>query len=124
MKAGAKAAKTVFICRECGHQSPKWMGKCPDCGKWDTLLEEKRVPRKGASEMQRWSTKAAEPVEPEEKADAAPEPEETVEATADSGGEAVVEDNAAAKDAIDATAQDAQPVEEDPAAAEKKDKDA
>ena len=35
-----KSAKTIFVCQECGHQTPKWMGKCPDCGKWDTLVEE------------------------------------------------------------------------------------
>ncbi len=35
-----KSAKTIFVCQECGHQAPKWMGKCPDCGKWDTLVEE------------------------------------------------------------------------------------
>jgi len=35
-----KAPKTIFSCQACGYQSPKWMGRCPDCGKWDTLLEE------------------------------------------------------------------------------------
>jgi len=35
-----KAAKTIFSCQSCGHQTPKWMGKCPDCGQWDTLVEE------------------------------------------------------------------------------------
>jgi DNA repair protein RadA/Sms len=62
VKPGQKSPKIVFICQECGHQSPKWMGKCPDCGKWDTLQEEKQAPRKGGSEMQRWSKKAAKPV--------------------------------------------------------------
>lgn len=32
--------KTVYICTECGAQSSKWMGKCPHCGKWNTLTEE------------------------------------------------------------------------------------
>ncbi len=32
--------KTVFVCQNCGHQSLKWMGKCPDCGEWDTFVEE------------------------------------------------------------------------------------
>jgi DNA repair protein RadA/Sms len=35
-----KPDKTVFICQNCGHASPKWLGKCPDCGQWDTLVEE------------------------------------------------------------------------------------
>ena len=32
--------KTVYVCTECGSQSSKWMGKCPHCGKWNTLTEE------------------------------------------------------------------------------------
>ncbi len=35
-----KISKSVYVCRECGYQAPKWMGRCPDCGKWDTLVEE------------------------------------------------------------------------------------
>lgn len=35
-----KHAGTVFVCQECGYQAPKWMGKCPDCAKWDTLVEQ------------------------------------------------------------------------------------
>ncbi len=32
--------KTIFICQECGSESPKWLGRCPDCGKWNTFVEE------------------------------------------------------------------------------------
>ncbi len=32
--------KTVYICQDCGSQSPKWMGKCPTCGGWNTFVEE------------------------------------------------------------------------------------
>jgi DNA repair protein RadA/Sms len=35
-----KNAGTVFVCQDCGYQTPKWMGKCPDCGKWETLVEQ------------------------------------------------------------------------------------
>jgi DNA repair protein RadA/Sms len=35
-----KNTGVVFVCQECGYQAPKWMGKCPDCGKWDTLVEQ------------------------------------------------------------------------------------
>ncbi len=31
---------SVYVCQSCGHQTPKWMGKCPECGAWDTLAEE------------------------------------------------------------------------------------
>lgn len=33
-------AKTKFCCQECGYESPKWMGKCPGCGSWNTMVEE------------------------------------------------------------------------------------
>lgn len=32
--------KTVFICQECGYESLKWMGKCPGCGSWNSMVEE------------------------------------------------------------------------------------
>lgn len=32
--------KTVFICQNCGFRSPKWVGRCPSCGEWNTFLEE------------------------------------------------------------------------------------
>ncbi|MGQ9610638.1 MAG: DNA repair protein RadA, partial [bacterium] len=37
----------VYICQECGYTQPKWAGKCPDCGKWNTFVEE-FVPSKNA----------------------------------------------------------------------------
>ncbi|GIK53155.1 MAG: DNA repair protein RadA [Planctomycetes bacterium] len=33
-------SKLVFACRECGHNSPKWLGKCPACGAWNSFAEE------------------------------------------------------------------------------------
>ncbi len=38
-----KGPKIVFVCRECGHNSPKWLGKCPDCGSWNSFDEEEVV---------------------------------------------------------------------------------
>lgn len=32
--------KTVYICSNCGADSPKWIGKCPNCGEWNTYMEE------------------------------------------------------------------------------------
>jgi DNA repair protein RadA/Sms len=36
-------AATVFACSACGHESPKWHGRCPGCGEWNTLAEERRA---------------------------------------------------------------------------------
>ncbi|MBI4041745.1 MAG: DNA repair protein RadA [Deltaproteobacteria bacterium] len=35
--------KVFFTCQNCGYQTPKWMGKCPECTKWHSLIEEKTV---------------------------------------------------------------------------------
>lgn len=32
--------KSVFICQNCGYQTPKWMGRCPECGQWNCMVEE------------------------------------------------------------------------------------
>lgn len=39
----AKTEVIKFICSECGHSSPKWLGRCPSCGGWNTFSEEKMV---------------------------------------------------------------------------------
>jgi len=39
----AKKAETVFICNECGFESPKWLGRCP-CGAWNSFVEERLRP--------------------------------------------------------------------------------
>lgn len=40
--------KTVFVCSACGCESPKWYGRCPSCGEWNTMEEELRAPAKPA----------------------------------------------------------------------------
>ncbi len=37
-------AKSVYVCSECGAESPRWLGKCPGCGEWNTLIEELKAP--------------------------------------------------------------------------------
>src|SRR4249920_2154047 len=37
-------ANTSFSCQACGHQSPRWLGRCPDCGGWNTMKEERQAP--------------------------------------------------------------------------------
>lgn len=36
--------KSVFSCQGCGYQSPKWLGKCPDCNQWNSFAEETSTP--------------------------------------------------------------------------------
>ena len=35
--------RTYFSCQSCGYQAPRWLGKCPDCNEWNTLVEEKET---------------------------------------------------------------------------------
>ena len=40
--------KSAFFCQNCGHETPKWLGKCPSCNEWNTFVEEiieKQVPQ-------------------------------------------------------------------------------
>ena len=59
------SSKTTFFCKNCGNESPKWLGKCPACGEWNTYIEEPKAPKSaparyaGAGERSR---KVAEPV--------------------------------------------------------------
>jgi len=44
-------AQSVFFCQNCGAQSPKWIGRCPSCGEWNTYVEEiikKETPRESS----------------------------------------------------------------------------
>jgi len=41
--------RTVFSCSACGHESPKWHGRCPGCGDWNTFVEEKQAKRSAKS---------------------------------------------------------------------------
>lgn len=42
--------QTVFVCSNCGNESPKWLGKCPACNSWNTFYEEKIVTSKVSGE--------------------------------------------------------------------------
>jgi DNA repair protein RadA/Sms len=44
----AKPPRTVFVCQECGSQSPKWLGRCGDCGAWNSFVEERPQPQDAA----------------------------------------------------------------------------
>jgi DNA repair protein RadA/Sms len=54
---------TIFACTSCGHESPKWHGRCPGCGEWNTMAEEKRAsPPAGRSVSSRSGGRALTPV--------------------------------------------------------------
>lgn len=42
-------AKTKFVCQECGYVTTSWMGRCPECGNWNTLVEELEVTAKAGA---------------------------------------------------------------------------
>jgi DNA repair protein RadA/Sms len=50
-----KPPRTVFVCQECGAQSQKWLGRCGDCGAWNSLVEEKAAPAEAASAGARYA---------------------------------------------------------------------
>jgi len=63
----AKASATVYVCQKCGHQSSKWLGKCPelDCGEWNSFVEERaRVAAKkeGAASRGGFTMREVKPV--------------------------------------------------------------
>jgi DNA repair protein RadA/Sms len=39
-----KSPKSIYSCQQCGSQSPKWLGRCPDCGAWNSFVEEIATP--------------------------------------------------------------------------------
>ena len=45
----ASKSKTVWFCTNCGNESPKWMGRCPACGEWNTMVEAPAESKKSAA---------------------------------------------------------------------------
>jgi DNA repair protein RadA/Sms len=40
---------TIHVCSQCGHETPRWAGRCPGCGEWNTLVEQARAPSERAT---------------------------------------------------------------------------
>ena len=53
---------TQFVCNECGYTSPKWLGRCPDCGKFNTLIEEAGTPAPTGKQRSAFRTGSARPI--------------------------------------------------------------
>jgi len=73
--AKSKSLKLVFVCQQCGAQQPRWMGKCPDCGEWNSLIEERPAsatpessPRGGLFRMRETPTIAYQDIESQDDA--------------------------------------------------------
>jgi DNA repair protein RadA/Sms len=73
--AKSKSPKLVFVCQQCGAQQPRWMGKCPDCGEWNSLIEERPAtatpessPRGGLFRMRETATVAYQDIESQDDA--------------------------------------------------------
>lgn len=58
--------KSTYFCQSCGYQSPKWLGKCPACGSWNTFVEEivqKEEPQQGSWKTSSSKQIATKPIE-------------------------------------------------------------
>ena len=53
--------KSAYFCQNCGHESPKWVGKCPSCHQWNSLVEEKVVKTSASTSTKLYET-SSEPV--------------------------------------------------------------
>lgn len=58
----AKQEKTVWFCSNCGTESAKWMGRCPGCGEWNTMVEERVVKKSKSSTFERRDDVVARPI--------------------------------------------------------------
>ncbi len=54
--------KSVYFCNSCGHESPKWMGRCPACGEWNTFVEEKVSTKQSSRNKGLLDTEGARPI--------------------------------------------------------------
>ena len=52
-------AKIVFVCQECGSQSPRWLGRCGECGAWNSLVEERAVDQPAEAAAHRYALSGA-----------------------------------------------------------------
>lgn len=58
MEKRIKSNKTVFVCRECGYSNSKWLGKCPQCGEWNSFDEELAIEETAKNKKTRTNNRA------------------------------------------------------------------
>ena len=61
-RSGAKAARASYECDVCGHRPPKWVGCCPDCGEWGSIIEAAATPLALRAVVPRRSAEPARPI--------------------------------------------------------------
>jgi len=54
--------KTSYCCQECGYESPKWLGKCPSCNSWNSMVEEIKTEVLGTNRMNTVSSQKPQPI--------------------------------------------------------------
>jgi DNA repair protein RadA/Sms len=59
-------SRSAFFCQNCGNQSPKWIGRCPACGEWNTFVEEVLIVEKGKGRKGDRGTRGVGPVKVKE----------------------------------------------------------
>ena len=55
--------RTIFACQNCGYQSPRWFGHCPDCDAWNSSVEEQIVPARARSHRKAGTASRAVPMQ-------------------------------------------------------------
>lgn len=61
-----KKSETIFVCQSCSFQSAKWLGKCPECGEWNSLVEERARKSRNAFAVRDVSAIAFTEIEPQD----------------------------------------------------------
>jgi DNA repair protein RadA/Sms len=62
-RSAAKAPKAAYVCDACGHQPPKWLGRCPECSEWGSIIESTvTVPVSGRVVSSRMPAEPARPI--------------------------------------------------------------
>ena len=56
----ANKVKTVYVCSECGYETSKWLGKCPECGEWSSLTEEIREEKPASTKTSNSAVRSAD----------------------------------------------------------------
>lgn len=61
-----KKSETVFVCQSCSYQSVKWLGKCPECGEWNSLVEERARQSRNGFALREVTAIAFNEIEPQD----------------------------------------------------------